>query len=319
MAEGQNIRGRIKVVVVGLGFIARDAHLPALSQCAEVEVVGIQDENEAALERYPYYRGFTDLSELLETTRPDAAYVLTPQSTHEAIVRQLVDAKVHIFCEKPLAADTPSARRIVALADDSEKVVMVGFNRRHAPATLIAKEHFGTQRPSVGVFQKSRPGRDYRASLENLIHMVDLARFFLGECIAVEAMTQYEDPWYEDAVAALLRFDTGSIGFVLGTFGVCGQWTERADLYGGGASVLIDAPNTVSIVDNFVTHTTNQSPLHFGLDHPIDKFGFRAETLHFLDCVRTGAQPHPSVHDALRTQELMEEIFRVGGLPVEER
>jgi virulence factor len=305
------------VVVIGLGFIADEAHMRVLLARPDVEIVGIQDRDPACLAKYPYLPGYGDLDDMLEATRPDVAYILTPATTHEQIAERLFERGISVFCEKPLAADLDAATRIVVSSERYAGRLFVGFNRRYAPAVTLARQRL-TGPPSFGVFQKHRPALGHRPSLENLIHLVDLTRVFFGECTDVRALAQFDDPFKERGLSATLTFVGGGIAMVAATYGECGQWTERVELYGAGQTIMIDAPNSVSVIDNNTAHVASQNPLSGGMDDAASKFGFEAETSHFLDYTRTKYYPHPAARDALATQALMTKIFAASGLPTAE-
>jgi len=88
---------------------------------------------------------------------------------------------------------------------------MIGFNRRFAPVYRKAKEIYKDQAPDVIVAQKNRPASEYRATLENAIHMVDLMRYLSGECVSVEAHSIFTDPCYETLCTAQLQFENGTV------------------------------------------------------------------------------------------------------------
>ena len=81
---------------------------------------------------------------------------------------------------------------------------MIAFNRRYAPVYRKAKEIYGQISPDVLIAQKNRPASEYRATLENAIHMVDILRYFCGECIKVGACSKFTDPLYETLTTAQL-------------------------------------------------------------------------------------------------------------------
>jgi predicted dehydrogenase len=105
----------LRLAVVGLGYVAREVHLPLLRRVPGVEVVGLVDPDPAALARARaesgFGPGFASLAALLAAGRPDGALVLTPKQTHHAVVRTLLEAGVDVFCEKPLATTVPERRR----------------------------------------------------------------------------------------------------------------------------------------------------------------------------------------------------------------
>jgi virulence factor len=312
----------LRVVLIGLGTIARIAHLPTLRELDDVDIdidiVGLCDTPEV-LARHRFAPGFDDLEKMLDTVEPDAAFVLTPAGTHVGIAEKLITRKVATFCEKPLASTVEQAQAIVQIAEDHRVPVMVGFNRRFAPAYLKAKAALDATPATIGIFQKTRRDRYYRASLDNLIHMVDLARFFFGECTHVTAEAAFDDPYWEENLSATLRFASGQIATVIGNRS-CGIWTERVDLHGGGQTISVNAPDEIRIAADDTERVEHLSPAASGFDQPIDALGFTAQTRHFLDAARTGRDvTQNSARSGLATQELMDRILAAAGLPTSDQ
>ena len=308
----------LRVVVIGLGTIARIAHLPTLRELDDVDIVGLCDTAEV-LAGHRFAPGFDDLEKMLGVVEPDAAFVLTPADTHAGIAEKLITRKVATFCEKPLASTVEQAQRIVQLAELHQVPVMVGFNRRFAPTYLRAKAAIDTNPATIGIFQKTRRDRYYRASLDNLIHMVDLARFFFGECTHVTAEASFDDPYWEENLSATLRFASGQIATIIGNRS-CGIWTERVDLHGSGQTVTVNAPGEIRIAADDTERVEHLSPPASGFDHPIDTLGFTAQARHFLDAARAGRDvTQNNARSGLATQELMDRILAAAGLPTRDQ
>lgn len=303
------------VAVIGLGTIARITHLPILRDRDDVEIVAVCDRPEI-LTAHPYAPGFTDVESMLDQVTPDAAYVLTPAISHGSIVRALLHRRIPTFCEKPLASTAGEARALADLAEAAEVPFLVGYNRRFAPVYQRAKDLLVHRPATLATFQKTRRERFYRASLDNLIHMVDLARFYFGEPDEVTAVAAFDDPFWEENLSATLRFPGGQIVNVIGNRS-SGIWSERVDLYGGGQTITVNAPGEIVIATDDIERVERRSPAASGYDDPVDALGFTAQTEHFLAAVQgRGRITENSAASALATQELMERILATAGLPV---
>jgi predicted dehydrogenase len=95
----------LKTIIVGCGRIAQ-AHLAAMVEVKGMQCIGAVDSNAATLkafhEKYSLPM-FGDIAEAIEATRPDAAILAVPPMLHAKIGGQLLDAGLHVLCEKPLA------------------------------------------------------------------------------------------------------------------------------------------------------------------------------------------------------------------------
>lgn len=108
----------LRAAVIGCGAIAYD-HFKFLTASRTAELVGLCDRSRAMagaaatmIERD--VRIFTDSSEMLAELKPDIVHVLTPPQTHDALVRQALDANAHVVCEKPMCG---TAAETAALID----------------------------------------------------------------------------------------------------------------------------------------------------------------------------------------------------------
>lgn len=312
----------IRVGLVGAGSIAQIAELPALAALPGVAIAGVVTETPASaranLERWPIERSYESLEAMLSGARLDALFVLTPKQLHRPFVSAALEAGIDVFCEKPLATTLEDARAMAGLAERTGRLLMVGFNRRYAEVYRRAREEFRERPVQFCVAQKNRPGSEYRATLENAIHMVDLLRWFCGEAQAVTAHTSAPDPYHEDGTLALIRFAGGAIGSLVAAR-TAGEWDERFDVYGGRTSVRVVAPDSVAIARDGETRLVEMRPRASGWAQVNTTMGFGPEVAHFVECVRERRQPLTDGREAVRTQELVEEILRAAGLPLVDR
>lgn len=308
---------KVKVGIIGLGAIAHIAELPALAGIPDVKIVAALDNSQEALDtaaaKYNIETLHTNFDEFIKVEM-DCVFVLTPKTLHTPFVRPLLEKGIDIFCEKPISNSLKEGREMVDLAKKNDCIFMVGFNRRYAPVYQKAKAAFGDRVPDVFLAQKSRKGSEYQATLENAIHMVDLMRWFCGEPVKVEAQSQYTDIDYEMTCTAQITFDTGAIGILVANRGA-GQWIEKAEIYGGGQTVIVNAPDFVTVVKPTHEETTSMTPLALGWARVEDKMGFCQEVEHFIDCVKNHTQPITNAEDSYKSHELMNQILLAAGLP----
>lgn len=313
---------RLRVGVVGAGNIASIAQLPTLVRRNDVELAALvsrQDDPSNLVRRWGFGASYRSVENMLDEQDLDAVFVLTPRSEHAHAVELCLRRDLDVFCEKPLATATAEAEHLADLADERGRVLMVDFNRRYAPVYVAGRETFGAVGATFCVAQKNRPGSEYRATFENAIHMVDLLRWYCGgEPVHVSAHAAGDDPWEEDGVAAMIRFDTGNTG-VLMAARTAGAWNEKLDAYGGGRSVEVRAPERVSITADGVTTSRELSAEAFGWATATETLGFSAAVHHFLDRVEDRAQPLTSGREAVHTQRLLDRILQAAELPTQEQ
>lgn len=312
----------LRVGVVGAGNIANIAQLPTLVQRDDVELRALVSRREdpgALQRRWGFASVYRTVDAMLVGEELDAVFVLTPRSEHVAAVESALQAGVDVFCEKPLATSTSDSVRLAELADEHDRILMVGLNRRFAPVYVAAREVFGPSGASFCVAQKNRAGSEYRATFENAIHMVDLLRWFCGgDVVEVTAAAAGTDPWEEDGTAALVRFSTGNTGLLVAAR-AAGAWGEKLDAYGQMRSAEVVAPDTVAITAGGTRTVRSMSPEAFGWATATETFGFANAVRHFLDRVQDRQQPLTSGWEAVKTQQLLDQILGAAGLPTHEQ
>ncbi|MCI8586247.1 MAG: Gfo/Idh/MocA family oxidoreductase [Lachnospiraceae bacterium] len=315
--EERLLEKKFRVGVIGVGAIAKISHLPILSAREDVELVGCMAKHpesaRQAQRRYAIGQAVDSIEELLKLNL-DCAFVLSPKQEHPEQVKKLLQAGVDVFCEKPMGLTLREAHEMAELAEKTGRTLMIGFNRRFAPVYRKAKEIYKDQAPDVIVAQKNRPASEYRATLENAIHMVDLMRYLSGECVSVEAHSIFTDPCYETLCTAQLQFENGTMGMLVADR-ASGQWVETMEIHGHNRSVYVNAPDSIKVVDEKEAHVTTLTPLAMGWAKVEDKLGFADQDAHFFECLKTGAVPLTSAADAFRTHELMNRILTAAGLP----
>lgn len=311
-------KNKLRIGIIGLGSFAHVARLPLLTSMRNIEMTACMARTPETVNRvarqFGFEKKYTDVEKFREESGIEAAIVSTPKQTHYDIVIPLLEKGIHVFCEKPMAMSISQAEEMVSCARENNLVLMIGFNRRYAPVYDWAKHEFAEQPPDVCVAFKNRPGTEYRATMENAIHMVDLLRFYCGECTEVTAHAKFDNPDYEDSASAILKFESGAVGFLLGNR-TCGQWMERVELYGHGKTVTVHCPDSITVVDQEQEHTRKMTPLRSGWATLEEKMGFRQELDAFINAVKQKSPIRTPGSDSIKTHILVNRVLKAAGLP----
>lgn len=137
---------RLRVAVVGAGWWATRAHLPALASRRDVDVVGIVDPDAArravVMDHFDVPHGYADLPQLLKGLRGeiDAVLVAAPHVVHHRLAAAALDAGVHVFVEKPLALRAADAWDLVDRAARTDRHLMVGYTHQTTRAADRVRE-----------------------------------------------------------------------------------------------------------------------------------------------------------------------------------
>lgn len=308
---------KVKIGIIGAGSIAYAAHFPSFASFDDVELTAVLDTNfqqaETASRRFGIKKAVKSFDEFMKQDL-DAAVLLTPKTVREEYLIPLLDAKLDVLIEKPLASTMRECDYLANASAKSGQIVMVAFNRRYSTVNQVGIQEFADKKPHYVMASKSREFKEYRATLENAIHMVDMLRYILGECTEVTAKAKWTDPYYEDLCTAQLTFENGSLA-LLGASREAGQWYERIEMFGDNKTVILESPDRVTIIRPDYEEVRNMTPLHKGWSNYLDTIGFRGCDRHFVDCVISREKPLTSAEDAFKTMELMNRILQSAGLP----
>lgn len=308
---------KIRVGFIGTGAIAHAAHFPVIASLPEAEIAAVYsghyEKAQAAATRYGAQKACKSFDEFLKCDL-DCALLLTPKTVRRQYLLPMLKSGIDVFCEKPLSTSLSECAALAEASAKSGRIVMVGFNRRFAPCNRRMMAAFTKTTPQVVNAIKCREFREFRGTLENAIHMVDMLRYLLGECISVEAQARYTDPFYEDLCTAQLGFDGGGIGMLTASR-QAGQWREHIEVYGGGITALSENLDSCRIIYADHEEGITMTPYRKGWCDTADRLGFADCLKHFLHCVRTREQPLTCAEDAFKTHALMDRILRGAGLP----
>ncbi len=308
---------KMRIGIIGAGSIAHSAHFPVFSSFEDVEVAAVMNRTyekaEQACRQYGFGKAVKTFDEFLNQDL-DAAVLLTPKTVRKEYLVPLLEAKLDVLIEKPLASTMEECEYLAEASKNSGRIVMVAFNRRYSPVFQRGLDEFKDKAPHYVLAHKCREFKEYRATLENSIHMVDMLRYALGECGEVTARAKWSDRFYEDLCTAQLEFENGSLA-LLGASREAGQWYERVEMFGDNKTVIVESPDRLTIIRPEYEEVRNSTPLHKGWSNYLDAIGFRPCDRHFIDCCKTRQKPLTSAEDALKTMQLMNRILQSAGLP----
>ena len=142
---------KIRFGVIGCGYIAKKAFLPAIkiSKVAKLVAIASRDKNKAKLFSTEFECNYENNYEsLLSRKDIDAIYIATIPSTHEKLILLAAKYGKHILCEKPLTISNKSAKKIVDYCKEKKVGVFEGFmyqfHRQHKKLKdLVNKGHIG--------------------------------------------------------------------------------------------------------------------------------------------------------------------------------
>lgn len=138
---------KVRYAVVGTGWFAQDAILPAFQNATEWSelaaiVSGDPIKQKDIGEQYgvPAY-GYEQFGDLLESGTIDAVYIALPNSMHKEYTLLAAKHRIHVLTEKPMAANSAGCREMVAACNDAGVKLMVAYRLHFESGNLTAIDH----------------------------------------------------------------------------------------------------------------------------------------------------------------------------------
>ncbi len=328
---------RVAVGVVGCGFFSRN-HMHSWKDLAAAgaDLVAVCDidpsKAKAAAEKFGIPHWYTDAEAMLRERKLGLLDIVTRMDTHRNIAELAFRYRVPTIVQKPFA---PTWKDCVAIVEEAEKSGLF----------LAVHENFRFQTPlrkvkellDSGVIGEPswarigfRTGYDIYAGqpyfydeerfviLDLGVHVVDVARFLLGEVERVSCETQRRNPKVkaEDTATMLLRHKSGAVSVVEATYEakkLPDPFPETMVEIEGprGAIVLKPGYHMEVTVDGKLDAAEIEVPLlHWAKPpwHMVEESVFRA-CAHFLDCVKSGREAVTSGRDNLKTSAICEAAY----------
>ena len=270
---------KLNVAMIGGGFMGK-AHAaayaampmffwPAPAIPVRKVVVDINEKlAEDARQRFGFEEASSNWREVIARPDIDIIDIVTPNDSHPEIAIAAAKAGKHIICEKPLARTAEESKQMLDAVNASGVIHMVAFNYRRTPAVALARRFIEQGRigeilnfrgtylqdwsadengPLSWRFSKKIAGSGAVGDIGT--HVVDMARYLVGEVAAVNALTR---TWIktrplqsggfdklgasqkvsdaprgevdvDDEMVTLLRFQSGAIGSIEATRNAWGR------------------------------------------------------------------------------------------------
>jgi len=294
----------LKIGIIGLGDIAQKAYLPVLSS-KDLEI-HLFTRNQERLNQIGRQYRINSLHPSLESILKSGirgAFVHTSTESHESIIEQLLSHNIHVYVDKPITYDFASSKRLIDLAEIRGLNLMVGFNRRYAPAYRELKQ---VKNPNMIILQKNRhslPGDIRTFVFDDFIHVLDTMRYLFDrpvEEVLVRGMKR--DGLLIHAVVQLIA-ENGStaIGIMNRDSGTL---EEKVELFS------TEEKKTVVNMTNLST-MRQKTEISSGIsdwESTLSKRGFESIIQDFLQALDNGTKPQFSMKDALLTHEMCENV-----------
>jgi predicted dehydrogenase len=208
------VQDKPKIGVIGVGHLGK-AHVRILSNLESCDLVGcydiVNEKSESAAAEFQT-KSYSNASDLIAEC--DALSLVTPTSEHHSCALEVLDAKKHLFVEKPIAATVDHAREMIDRASKSNLKLMVGHIERFNPAVIALKDKI--TRPTFIEGHRLAPfnfrGLDVAVIFDLMVHDIDLCLHLTkSEVIDIQASAAAVVSDHMDIANARLTFESGCV------------------------------------------------------------------------------------------------------------
>jgi predicted dehydrogenase len=312
----------LRTAILGCGRFARK-HVVHLAALEEISLVGFCSASFESADNYNQEfaqgkgRVFTDYEQLFTELELDLAYVCLPPFAHGNEVEWACRYGVNLLIEKPIALNMDLALRMKQQVRESGIKCQVGFMYRFGKAALWLKNYLQRRSSGERGFMTARYAcnslhswwwRDKANSggqlVEQVIHILDMARFFLGEPIKVYSMQDNlfhrSDKEYtsEDTSATVIRFASGGMATISATNGaIPKRWDYDWRFFTGELTADFSDAN------HAIFHHTAEKDLPETTIAGEDDL-YLAETLDLLAAIREDRDPAVPIEEGVLSLKL---------------
>jgi predicted dehydrogenase len=230
----------------------------------------------------------------------DAVVIATRHGSHADLAARALVAGKHVFCEKPLALDEEELARVLEAARTTDRILLVGFNRRFAPllrelrAILGDTRFVANYRISAGSLSPSSWIHDLDEGGGRIVgeccHFFDALTYLADAGIKAVAAAAVDDTSLplqaRQNVVVTTTFADGSVGTIAYVaLGSAAVPKERLEVFAGEQTAILDDYRSLEVYGDEGTRRRRRGGRQ-------DK-GHRHEVRAFIDAIRSGALPVP--------------------------
>jgi UDP-2-acetamido-3-amino-2,3-dideoxy-glucuronate N-acetyltransferase len=310
-----------KVACIGAGYWGQNLirsfnHLGALAWICELE----PDRRAHIAALHPTVKIAEAVDQVFSDSEVAGVAIATPAETHGELVRRALLAGKDVFVEKPLCLSVEEGQKLVALACERRRVLMVGHLLWYHPAVLRLKElveagelgriqYIYSNRLNLGRFRRE----------ENILwsfapHDVSVILGLVGEMpTVIEAQGgNYLHDQIADVTVSLLSFPSGVRAHIFVSW--LHPFKEQKLVVIGDRQMavfddvekenkLLLYPHVISWKNHVpIANKAEARPVPFDPGEPL-----RAECLHFLECLQTRQTPRTSGQEGLRVLTVLQQ------------
>ena len=237
--------GDLNIGIVGFGLVGK-RHASALEKTNGLLLKDVIEHDPTSLqssEKELKFITHNDLDEYLNSNKPDGLIIATPTVLHIDQAIKCIEKKIPLLIEKPISVHAKDAITLIKRSKELDVPLLIGQHRRHNQIIKTTKKILdegvlGEIRSIQATCWFYKPDHYFDAApwrklkgagpiYVNLIHDVDLLRYFCGEVKTVYANAIRSTRGYdnEDVASAVLTFKNDIIANVSASDSISSPWS----------------------------------------------------------------------------------------------
>jgi len=319
---------KIRYAVVGLGYIAQIAVLPAFGRAKNSELAALVSDDRVKLEKLsrkykvPRSYSYEDYDECLSSGEIDAVYIALPNNMHHEYTVRACRAGLNVLCEKPMAVTEAECEEMITAAGDNAVKLMIGYRLHFERANLEAVElsqsgKLGELRAFNSVFTMQVKDGDIRlqkdlggGTLYDIgIYCINAARYiFRAEPIEVFGFSanngEKRFKEVDEMFGAVLRFPNERLASFITSFGASD--ISAYQIVGSEGDLRVDP--AYEFAADLKHHVTIRGKTRERTFSKRDQFA--PELIYFSDCIINDQDPEPSGREGLADVRIIRALYR---------
>jgi len=307
----EKLLSAVPLGLVGAGNFARSVLLPNMRDSNSVVLKGVATGSGINAKHVAQKFGFqyctTDYREILDDPEVKAVAIATRHNLHARVAIEAMKKNKAVFVEKPLALNEGELVEVIAAWKENEGQLMVGFNRRFAPAVEEVKRFFQKRtqpftinyRINAGFIPKDHWTQDPDAGGGRIIgevcHFVDVAHFIAQSRplkVFAESISANNDALVDnDNISVTIKFSDGSLANIMYLAnGDSALPKERIEVFSEGSIAIVDDFKKLQLIRKGKIRTIK--------NRRQDK-GHKKELQMFINALKNGAKMPITFRDSV--------------------
>ena len=322
----------INVGVIGLGR-AGEKHALIYDKLPFVNLVAVCDKNERLLQTYTEklgVTGYTNYHALLKDDDIDAVSIVMPDTLHLEATKVALEYDKHILLEKPIASEMEDAEKILALAEQSNKVFMVAHILRYMPQHSLAQQsiargdigdivHITARRNSTILGADAYSGHHTDTHIHLMVHDIDYVNWIVGakpkKVYAKARQILLKKYNMRDTIVAIVEYENG----VLATIEACWilpenssrELDDKMEIVGTKGVVYIGGICTgLEIISSTQAQIVKTDTVAWPQINDVIGGSIFEELTAFINCIVRGEQPLVGAREAYEALRVADAIDR---------